>query len=177
MASPSNQSIEKQQPGKESAQIQRRRETPFSFVGRMMDEMDRLFGAPFTGSRELLKGGHWSPRIDVREKDGKLLVHADLPGVKPDDVELELKDDTLYVRGERSDQREEERDGVFHSEVSYGRFERSIPLPQGTDANAIEAKFENGVLEVIAPLPKVIEGGQKIAVKGQTKSPDKKDQH
>ncbi|MGZ3419398.1 MAG: Hsp20/alpha crystallin family protein [Polyangiales bacterium] len=182
MANP-NQNIERQQPSKESGQQiarpLRRELTPFSFVGRMMDEMDRIFGVgPLrTELRNELRNV-WSPQIDVREKDGKLFVKADLPGVSPDDVELELKDDTLFVRGERIDKHEEKREGLYHSEVSYGRFERAIPLPQGTDANAIEAKFENGVLEIVTPLPKAIEGGKKIAVKGQTqKAGEKKAQH
>ena len=73
------------------------------------------------------------------------------------------------LSGQRQSRSEEEKGGVYHSEVSYGSFERAIPLPQGTDADAIEAKFENGVLEVSASLPKAKEPAKKIEVKGQTK--------
>jgi HSP20 family protein len=108
--------------------------------------------------------GIWTPQIEVYERDGKLHVRADLPGLKPEDINVNVEDDVLTVSGERRDEREEKREGYFHSERSYGRFERSLALPRGVDPNAIECKFENGVLSLEAPLPKQESRGRSIPI-------------
>lgn len=134
--------------------------SPFAFMRRMMDDMDRLFGDfGFGGSlmpSSMLRGEGlrgWVPALDVYEADGNLVVRADLPGMKPDDVKLELRDDMLVISGERKDERSEQRGDWRHRETSYGRFERAIRVPEGADPASCDATFNHGVLEVKMKLP------------------------
>jgi HSP20 family protein len=147
--------------------------SPLGMLGRMMEDMDRIFGDFGFGRSQMLspfRGGFtesmWSPNVEVMEKEGKLFVRADLPGLKPEDVNVNVENDVLTLRGERRNEHEEEKEGLYHCERSYGRFERSIGLPSGIDPNSIDARFENGVLEISAPLPKQEQRGRRIEVKG-----------
>jgi HSP20 family protein len=125
---------------------------PFSVMRRMREEMDRMlsrsFGEEFAGGSAV-----WSPLIEVREQNGKLQVHAELPGLKPEDVRIELADDSLVIQGERKYEHEDKSEGVFRSERRYGKFYRQIPLPEGANADQVKAQFNNGVLEVTVPVP------------------------
>jgi HSP20 family protein len=94
----------------------------------------------------------WTPSIEVSQKEGKYVVHVDLPGMKPEDFKLEITDDALIVEGERKDTREREQGGVHVSERRYGRFFRAIPLPEGAKTDATAARFDNGVLEIDIPV-------------------------
>ncbi len=125
---------------------------PFALMRQFTEEMDRIFGAAPqpTGS-----GAAWAPTIEVKEKEGKLLLTAELPGVKTEDVKVHIDGDTLVVEGERKHEKEEKREGYYHSERSYGAFYRSIPLPEGAKADQTAAQFNNGVLEVTVPIPEV----------------------
>jgi len=92
--------------------------------------------------------------VDVTETDGKIVVEADLPGLKPEDVDVSITENTLTMKGEFKSEKEGERGNVHFRERRYGNFQRSIPLPTVIDADAAEAKFEDGVLEVILPKAK-----------------------
>jgi len=156
--------------------------SPFDFMRRLSDDLDRLFGgvglgrfdlAPFAGGgRDLWAGmpeleeALWSPQVEIFKRGDKLVVRADLPGLERDDVSVGVTDDNaLTISGERRRESAEGHGGYFRSERSYGRFFRSIPLPEGTDADRVEASFKNGVLEVTAPAPKREERrGRKINV-------------
>lgn len=143
--------------------------SPFGFIRRFAEEMDRLFddfGVEFSMLRPgPIARGHerrpeagrpeteWSPRIDVKEDDGRLLVRADLPGLARDDIQVEMTEDTLTIQGERKQEKKEEREGYSYTECSYGRFYRAIPLPEGIDTTKVTAEFQNGVLEIGIPLP------------------------
>jgi HSP20 family protein len=142
-------------------------EHPFAFMRRFAEEMDRLFDEfglrmpRLVGrGRELLRReagpipAEWSPRIDVKERDGRLVVRADLPGLSKDDIKVEVTDDQLTIRGERQQEKKEEREGYSYSECSYGSFYRAIPLPEGVEASKATAEFRDGVLEVAMPAPR-----------------------
>ncbi|HWE49237.1 MAG TPA: Hsp20/alpha crystallin family protein [Bryobacteraceae bacterium] len=125
---------------------------PFSLMHRMSEEMDNFFNQSAWstgGSRD----ASWSPAIEVAEHDGNYVVHAELPGLKPEEVKVELRDNALTIEGERQSQHEEKQGGVHRSERRYGRFYRSIPLPEGVNPDQVNARFDNGVLEITAPLP------------------------
>jgi HSP20 family protein len=95
----------------------------------------------------------WAPAIEVFERDNKMIVRAELPGMSKDDIKVEMTDEGLLIHGERKREKEEECEGWYRSERSYGEFRRLIPLPEGVNADQAKARFENGVLEVTAPIP------------------------
>jgi HSP20 family protein len=134
---------------------------------RFAEEMDRLFDdfglslPSFLGrGRELFRRevglipAAWSPRVDIRERDGLILIRADLPGLSKDDIQVDLTDERLTIRGERKQEQKEEHSGYCYSECSYGRFYRAIPVPEGVDASKVTAEFRNGVLEIAMPAPR-----------------------
>lgn len=134
--------------------------SPFAFMRRFPEEMDRLFedfGFGRGGLVPSLGRGFdqalWSPQVEMFEREGRLVVRADLPGMKKDDVNVEITDDAVIIRGERRDESEENREGYYHSERSYGSFYRSIPLPEGVNADQADATFRNGVLEITMQAP------------------------
>ncbi|HKE82306.1 MAG TPA: Hsp20/alpha crystallin family protein [Vicinamibacterales bacterium] len=103
------------------------------------------------------------------------MVRADLPGLKKDDVNVELTDDAITIRGERREEKQEEREGFWRSEREYGQFHRSIPLPEGVIAESAEATFNNGVLEVsMQAAPEEANRGRKIEIKEKSGSEQKK---
>jgi HSP20 family protein len=125
---------------------------PFSMMRRFQDEMDRTFARVF--NRETDGGlGVWSPAIEVAEQDGQLKVRADLPGLKPEDVKVEVTENAVIIQGERKNEHEETKGGVYRCERAYGQFHREIPLPEGAKSDQAKAQFKNGVLEVSIPIP------------------------
>jgi HSP20 family protein len=139
--------------------------SPFGVMRRFMDEMDRMF-SDFGSLRPAFEREvAWSPQIELLEKDGKLVLRADLPGLKPDDVRVEVDRGVLTISGERKQEKKEEREGMYHSERFYGTFQRRIALPDDVDPDKIDARFENGVLEVVVPAPARQAGAKSIAVK------------
>jgi len=134
--------------------------TPFAFMKRFGEEMDRLFedfgfgpGLITTAGREF-GPGMWAPQVEMFERDGNLVVRADLPGLTKDDVNVEVNDDGLTIEGERSAEKEEKGEGFYRSERSYGKFYRRLPLPDGVNVSDANATFNNGVLEITMPAPK-----------------------
>ena len=95
----------------------------------------------------------WAPQVEIFERGNSLVVRADLPGLSREDVDVEVEDDALVIRGERHSDVEDEQEGYYRSERSYGSFYRAIPLPDGVDASACNATFKDGVLEVTLPKP------------------------
>ena len=106
-----------------------------------------FFGRPVAGNRR------WAPAMDLSETEDALVLRADLPGLDPDDVSIEIKDNVLTVSGERKAEHEDKREGYHRIERSYGSFSRSLTLPKGIEPEAVEAGFDKGVLEVRIPKP------------------------
>lgn len=130
---------------------------PFSMIRRLQDDFDRLFGGfgltrgfQSLGEREI---GDWTPAIEALQRGNDFVVRADVPGLSREDLSVELGEDALTIRGERRYDHEEERDGVYRSERSYGSFCRVIPLPEGAVTESAKANFKDGVLEVVVPAP------------------------
>ena len=124
---------------------------PFSLMRRMTEEMDRAF-SEFSGSNNG-DTSLWTPAIEVSQRDSQYVVHAELPGLKPEDVKVEVADDAVVIEGERKYEHEEDRGGVHRTERRYGRFYRAIPLPEGTMTDQAKATFRDGVLEITMPAP------------------------
>lgn len=125
---------------------------PFSWMRRFHEEMDRTFSR-FFGRESDGETGLWYPAIEVAEHDGQLKVHAELPGLTPEDVKVEVTDDALIIQGERKYEHEGKKGGVYRSERRYGQFYREIPLPEGAKGEQAKANFKDGVLEVVLSVP------------------------
>jgi HSP20 family protein len=142
-------------------------------------EIDRLFDDAFVGRGG---GANWNPAVDIKETAKELRLDFELPGIKSEDVELEVENGVLIVRGQKSAERTEEgEEGRYHLvERSYGSFYRSFQLPQGVDAEQIEADFDHGVLHVripkaALPQPRRIEIGGGGRARGQEVSSARRD--
>jgi len=136
----------------------------FDEMRREFDSMmTRFFGEEVAGEDEL-KRFTWTPRVDVSETDKALTVKADLPGVAPEDLEVSISNGTLILRGEKREEKKEEREDFQRTERFVGRFYRSIPLPEGCDAERIDAKTAKGVVTVTIP-KKPAAQSKKITVK------------
>lgn len=141
--------------------------SPFALMRRMSEEMDRIFGDfGFTRgqSAEGTAGNIWAPAIEVAQREGNFVIHAELPGLKPEEVKVELTEDSVVIQGERKSQNEENTGGIRRTERRYGQFYRSIPLPEGANADQVRANFENGVLEVTVPVPQKQSNRRQIPV-------------
>jgi HSP20 family protein len=137
---------------------------PFGDFAELRSRLDQAFrdlGAPGE------KG--WSPSVDVLKKDGQLVLRANLPGIKPDEVKIAVEGDVLTISGEHTEEKEEKDGTYMRRERRFGSFSRSMSLPSGVKAEDIEATTEDGVLEVTVPLPETSEAGA-IEIKPKPKS-------
>src|SRR5829696_9296471 len=114
-------------------------------------EVNRLFNTLFDLSDTGVQ--RWVPAMDLMEADDHFVLRADLPGLGEDDVSIEVQDNTLTISGERKSEHEERQRGWYRLERSFGRFSRSLTLPEGVNADAVTAGFDRGVLEVRIPKP------------------------
>lgn len=145
---------------------------PFGVMRRMHDEMDRVFGEAFGGrvGAGAMGGGlsTWTPALEVSERDNEMTVCAELPGLKPEEVKVEVTDDALVIQGERKQEHEEKEGGRWHSERHYGRFYRTIPLPEGANAEQARADFRNGELRVTVPVQRQESKRRQIPIGGSS---------
>lgn len=121
-------------------------------------EFDRLFDEFFSPQRGLSttqgqgKGGtFWAPAVDVSENGENFVVHAELPGIKQEDIDIELENNVLTLKGQRKFERKDEKENYHFVERSYGSFYRSFTLPRNVDPNGIQASFSDGVLTISIP--------------------------
>ncbi len=154
---------------KRSVPVRREKEHPFE---RLHDEMDALFDEFFREfSIEPFEGRHarsFSPSIDVAETDKEIKVSVELPGMDDKDVEVNLNRDSLTIRGEKKEEKEDKGKDYYHVERSYGSFSRTIPLPVEIESDKAEAYFKKGVLTVRIPKSaKAIESKKKIVIKAE----------
>ena len=103
----------------------------------------------------------WAPAVDIKEEDERFVLHADIPGVKPEEIDISMEDGVLTIQGEKKTEAKTEKEGYKRVERTYGSFYRRFSLPDTADADAISAKSKHGVLEIVIPkreavLPKKI---------------------
>jgi HSP20 family protein len=134
---------------------------PFAAFRHMTSELERMFDefrfpafASPSIARRRAGDVAWSPVIDVFERDNRMVTKADLPGVKKEDLKVEVFDGHLAISGERKSEVEEKKQNFYRSEREYGTFYRMVPLPEGVKLEDVKANFADGVLEVSVPLPK-----------------------
>jgi HSP20 family protein len=136
---------------------QRAPAAPLGLLRQMTSELDRFFEEPWAfAPMRFPENAVWAPKVDVFEKDNRLITRVDLPGLKKEDVKVEVEDGYLTLAGERTTETTEEKDNIYRAEREYGSFYRAVPLPAGVKVEDIKATFENGVLEVAMPLPKAV---------------------
>lgn len=114
----------------------------------LRDEVDKMF-------RELYEGnetdGRWLPSVDIVEDKDRFVITAEIPGVKKEDVKINLHDSTLTIEGEKKESSEKKDDNYYRSERFYGKFSRSFTLSSEIEADKIKADFENGILTISLP--------------------------
>ncbi|HVZ22210.1 MAG TPA: Hsp20/alpha crystallin family protein [Vicinamibacterales bacterium] len=137
--------------------------SPFALLQRMLtDDIANLFdqqgsraGGQMAGTGPSTASDMvtWSPKVDVMQRGNDLVIRADLPGVKPEDVSVEVTDDAIVMSGQRKEEHVEDWGNVYRVERTYGAFFREIPLPEGAIVDQAKASFTDGVLEVTVPAP------------------------
>ena len=146
---------------------------PFSVMQQLSNEMDDLFDAFFYG-RPLARRGRqselqnlWAPEVEVKEENNQLRISVDLPGIPKDSVKIEIQDGAVTLQGERHEERKEgdQQHGFHRTERRYGTFYRSIPLPEGADADHAQANMKDGVLEITVPFAGRKQG-KRLEIKG-----------
>jgi len=128
---------------------------PFRDLTSLQERMNRLFSESYrsqqTGDDDWALGGTWAPAVDIYEQDNNIVLKAELPGVDPKDVDIQLENNTLTLRGERKLDKEVKKENYHRVERAYGTFTRSFTLPAVVDQNNIKAEFKDGVLRVTLP--------------------------
>lgn len=152
---------------------------PFRLLEHFANEIDTVFDdfgfgrsgiAPRLGRgvmRSPFRGTDvWAPEVEVYQQNNELVVRADLPGLKKDDIKVDVTEHEITISGERRQEHETERGGVYRTERSYGSFYRSIALPEGAISDQAKATFNNGVLEIKLPAPpEQVTRGRRLEIK------------
>ncbi|HSI81016.1 MAG TPA: Hsp20/alpha crystallin family protein [Solirubrobacterales bacterium] len=133
--------------------------SPFTDLAELRRRFDRLFEETEAGGRA------WSPSVDLIRGDDELTLKADLPGITPEEVEIEVVDGVLTVSGEHTEEREEGDERYLRRERRRGSFRRSMTLPEGVEPERIEAAVADGLLEVRIPLPAAGKATQTVKIK------------
>ena len=152
---------------------------PFTLVRQMTSDLDRMFESsawpsfrwPLFRTRPVAEVTTWFPGIDVFEKDNRLVTKIDLPGMKKDDVKVEVTDGQLAISGERKTEAEEKKENFYRCEREYGSFYRAVALPEGVKLEDVKATFSDGVLEVSVPWQAKPEAkGRKVEIQDAPKA-------
>lgn len=133
---------------------------PFRDLLSLQERMNKLFEDSLVRSTSQLgdaSEGAWTPVVDILEKDDAIILKAELPGVRLEDVDLQIKDDVLILKGQRKFEKETKKENYHRIERSYGTFSRSFTLPGIVDQSGISAKLKDGILEVKLPKARTLE--------------------
>jgi HSP20 family protein len=122
---------------------------PWSLLNQLQKELERSQNdKPGEGS---IATAEWAPAVDIKEESDKFVIHADIPGVKPENIEVSMEAGVLTVKGEKESAAKTEKEGYKRVERSYGSFYRRFSLPDSANGEAINATSKNGVLEIVIP--------------------------
>jgi HSP20 family protein len=175
--------------GKKDTQLERQRESgrsvtpwrdpfagfwgadPFNTFRRFNEQVDRWLGDVSSGLDRGWRSGQqfgasiWSPQIETFQRGDQFIVRADLPGMKKEDIDVEVTENGITLQGERREEHQEDREGYYRSERSYGSFYRLIPLPEGAITESSKATFKHGVLEIsVQAPPREVSRGRRIEI-------------
>jgi len=125
---------------------------PWNAMEQIRREMGRMFeGQPSLAEGSNIATSDWVPAVDIKETEKEFLIHADIPGVDPNDIDVHMEDGMLTIKGERESETKEEKEGYKRVERQRGSFYRRFSLPDTANADKISAKSKNGVLEITIP--------------------------
>lgn len=124
---------------------------PFREILDIQRVMNRLFDTSLVKGSEIGLFRKWSPSVDISDEKDKILIKADLPGVKQDNLNVDIEDSVLTIKGERKEESEKKEKNYYQSERFYGNFVRSFTLPSTVDAAKTKATYKDGVLEIVLP--------------------------
>jgi len=127
---------------------------PWGLFNQLHSDLDRMLDSRLRRAGDdgdQLATSDWVPAVDIREEDQRYVIHADVPGVKAEDIQVDMEDGVLSIRGERQTESSDEREGYKRVERVRGSFYRRFSLPDTADADAISARCNDGVLEVVIP--------------------------
>jgi len=122
---------------------------PFNVLTQLQRELDRFREGDDTGGR--IATAEWAPAVDIKEEQGQFVIHADIPGVSPDDIDVSMENGVLTIKGEKNTEAKTEKENYKRVERIYGSFYRRFSLPDTADNQAISAKCKNGVLDIVIP--------------------------
>lgn len=122
---------------------------PWSLLTQLQKELER--SAADTSGEGSISTAEWAPAVDIKEETDKFVLHADIPGVNPEDIEVNMEAGVLTIKGEKKSEAKTEKEGYKRVERTYGSFYRRFSLPDSANAEAISAKSKNGVLEIVIP--------------------------
>ncbi len=119
-------------------------------ISSLQNEMNRMLDQFFRGEAPefSVESGTWLPPVDLSETADKVVVKAEVPGIDPKEINISIQDNTLLIKGEKKEEKEEKGKNYYRMERRYGNFSRSIALPASVDTNKISAECKNGVLEI-----------------------------
>lgn len=120
-------------------------------IGNLRHEMDRLFSHFMTPGYDIQPGESTFPSAELQEKDESFVLKLEVPGMKPDDIEIQVTSDTVSIKGERKTEEKVEEEGMTRSEFHYGRFSRTIALPRSVKPEEVAAEYSNGILMLTMP--------------------------
>jgi HSP20 family protein len=127
---------------------------PFRELENLQDQMNRLFDFSLSGNslgRSTLLGGQWAPAIDIYDSKENILVKAELPGLKKDEIEVSIENDQLVIKGEKKKDNQVKEDDYVKTERFYGSFYRTIQLPSSVHTDKVNAAYKDGVLSLTLP--------------------------
>jgi HSP20 family protein len=136
--------------------------SPFAMMREFTNEIDQMFRGNGHGTEIQA----WAPAMDVQRCNGNLVISAELPGLKKEDVKVEVTDEALVIEGERKQEHKEDHEGYHRWERNYGRFYRSMALPEGAKTDQVKAELKDGVLKVSIPVSEIAKKARQVPVAG-----------
>ena len=134
---------------------------PWSLLSQLQKELE--MSREGEGGEGSIATAEWAPAVDIKEEPGKFVIQADIPGVKPEEIEVSMEEGVLTIKGEKNTEATTEKEGYKRVERTYGSFYRRFSLPDTADADAISAKSKHGVLEIVIPKKEAVKP-KKISV-------------
>lgn len=122
---------------------------PWNLLNQLQRELERMHEGDAEGGS--IATAQWAPAVDIKEESDRFVLHADIPGVKPEEIDVSMEDGVLTIKGEKESESKTEEKGYKRIERSYGSFYRRFSLPDTADPEGINAKSKNGVLEIVIP--------------------------